>query len=174
MTNHDDGNKEISEGKLSGIKILAAALNSVESVRVTRVSPPHVCSFSPPQILFESSVEFAAALRKKLHADEKAAAPRLRVPWDVDTAWTNALTSCFVFDADHDACYRGLQRPRTDIFSRVFRKKKLVQEIAELEATVSSDYEVLVEMINSAAAQVGQAKSQGPMPDDSKQEEKTD
>ncbi|MDO5675858.1 MAG: hypothetical protein Q4G66_13240 [bacterium] len=171
MANHDDGNKKMSEDKPSGIEILAAALNSVESVRVTRVSAPHVCSFSPPQILFESSVEFAAALRKKLHADERAACPRLRVPWDVSNVWTNVLTSCFVFDADHKACYRGLQRPRIDFFSRVFRKKKLLQEIAALEATVSSDYEILVEMINSAAAQVLQEKSPGPMSDDSKKEE---
>ena len=172
MTNHDDGNKKMNTDKPSGFEMLAAALNAVESVRVRRASPPHVCTFSPPQILFESSIEFAAALRKKLNDDEKSASPRLRTIWDVRALWTSVLTSCFVFDAA--PCYRGLQRPRTDFFSRVFRKKKLVQEIAELEATVSSDYEVLVEMINSAAAQVGQAKSQGPMPDDSKQEEKTD
>lgn len=67
--------------------------------------------------------------------------------------------------------YRGLQRPRIDFFSRVFRKKKLLQEIAALEATVSSDYEILVEMINSAAAQVLQEKSPGPMSDNSKKEE---
>ena len=74
-----------------------------------------------------------------------------------------------VFDAA--PCYRGLQRPRTDFFSRVFRKKKLLQEIAALEATVGSDYETLVEMINTAAEQVGQRKSAGIMSYDSKKEE---
>ena len=77
--------------------------------------------------------------------------------------------SQIVFDAA--PCYRGLQRPRTDFFSSVFRKKKLLQEIAALEATVGSDYETLVEMINTAAEQVGQRKSAGIMSYDSKKEE---
>ena len=37
-----------------------------------------------------------------------------------------------------------------------------------------NDFAALTEMINSTATQVHQAKSLGPMPDDSKQEEKTD
>ena len=40
-----------------------------------------------------------------------------------------------------------------------------------LKKILCSDYEILVEMINSAAAQVLQEKSPGPMSDNSKKEE---
>lgn len=142
------------ESKQHDIGILAASLNAVESVRVRRVSPPCVRSFLPPQILFESSVEFAAALRKELHADEISNSPRLRIPWNVSAVWTNVLTSCFVCNPDMAACYKGLQRPGIGFFSRTFRKKQLAQEITVLEATVGRDYEILSKMISSVAARM--------------------
>ena len=150
-------NGKTNENKLPGIEALAAALNVVESVRTRRVSAPSVLDFSPPQILFESSVEFAAALQKELHADERAASPRLRIPWDVRAIGTDVLTSRFVFGPDFRACFEGLRRPRINLFTRIFRKKELAREVAALEETVGKDYGPLAEMIRTAASHTRQA-----------------
>lgn len=154
MMTCDDSNKEMQENNLPDIEMLAASLNAVESVRVRRVSPPCVRSFLPPQILFESSVEFAAALRKELHADEISNSPRLRIPWDISAVWTNVLTSCFVFNPDMATCYKGLRRPKTGFFFRTFRKKQLMQEIVVLEETVGRDYGILSTMISTVTARM--------------------
>lgn len=136
MVTCDESNKKTKESKQHDIGMLAASLNAVESVRVRRVSPPCVRSFLPPQILFESSVEFAAALRKELHADEISNSPRLRIPWNVSAVWTNVLTSCFVCNPDMAACYKGLQRPGIGFFSRTFRKKQPMPEMRDVFSLV--------------------------------------
>lgn len=65
------------------IKPLCDALNGMSGVRTIASCQGHVFPASPPYVMFDAPVAFAAALEKRLREDSMVRAPRLRVFWEI-------------------------------------------------------------------------------------------
>ncbi|AVD70434.1 hypothetical protein CAY53_02195 [Desulfobulbus oralis] len=77
------------------IRPLCEALNAVAGVRTIASCQGHVCPCSPPYVMFESPLAFAAALEKALREDSMANLPRLRVFWEVKGMFDGTYTLRF-------------------------------------------------------------------------------
>lgn len=77
------------------IEPLCAALNGVPGVSTRASCQGHVFPASPPYVMFDAPVAFAAALEKQLREDAYSRAPRLQTLWIVEGMFDGEYELCF-------------------------------------------------------------------------------